>query len=109
MVTLFSPSSLTIVFLSYYLFVFGYAYVNYIIWFYNVSIVSNLHVLDIELSNISYKHVDTVTITEIADVSYNQAGFFQTFLIMGPLELTHKHKINLFFLKIFLNQAMLLI
>ena len=58
MTTLFSPSSLTIVFLSYYLFVFGYAYVNYIIWFYNVSIVSNLHVLDIELSNISYKHVD---------------------------------------------------
>ena len=71
--------------MSYYLFVFGYAYVNYIIWFYNVSIVSNLHVLDIELSNISYKQVDTVTITEIADVSFNQAGFFQTFFDYGTV------------------------
>ncbi len=96
---LFTPSSLVIVFFSYYLIVFGYAYVNYIIWFYNVSIVSNLHVLDIELSNISFKKVDTVTIIEIADVSYNQAGFIQTFFDYGTVRVDPQAQNNSIFLE----------
>jgi len=97
LVTVFSPSALSIVILSYYLFIFGYAYVNYISWFYNVSIVSNLHVLDIDFANMSYKKVSTVTITEIADVSYTQAGFFQTFFDFGTVKIDPQEQNNSIF------------
>lgn len=83
--TFVQPQLLAIIAIAYYLLVFGYAYLNYIIWFYNVSIISTKHVLDIEFSNISYKAVDIVTISEIADVSYNQSGFTQTFFNFGTV------------------------
>ncbi|HUD44401.1 MAG TPA: hypothetical protein VMR41_02560 [Patescibacteria group bacterium] len=81
------PQMIAMVLLFYYLLVIGYAYVSYIIWFYNVSIVSTLHVLDIEFNNIAYKNVDTITLTEIADVSFNQSGFIPTFSNYGTVRI----------------------
>jgi hypothetical protein len=76
---------LTVLLLFYYLIIFGYAYVNYVSWFFNIGIVTNMRVVDIDVVDITSKNVAATEIESIVDVTYNQQGFLQNFFDYGHI------------------------
>lgn len=78
---------LFILLLFYYLIVFGYAYVNYVKWFFNIGLVTNLRVVDIDVSDITSKSVAATEMKDILDVEYNQRGFLQNFFDYGNIHI----------------------
>jgi hypothetical protein len=74
-----------ILLLFYYLILLGYAYINFVMWFYNVGIVTNQRVIDVDLSSLTTKNVAATTIRDIKDVSYHQKGLLSSFFDYGDV------------------------
>jgi len=96
------PDTYLTVFLGlYYLIVLGYAFLNFVSWFYNVGIVTNLRVIDVDIHNFMSKNVAATSIDGIVDVEYSQAGFLQnTFDFGNILMQTEGIKANFEFLSV---------
>lgn len=77
----------------YYLLVVGFAILNFVSWFYNISVVTNQRVIDIDYANITYKHVSATTIDNVEDISYAQAGFLRSFFDFGTVLVQTKGEI----------------
>lgn len=71
--------------LFYYLFVASYIFVRFITWYFNVSLVTNERVVDIDFSDVIYKNLASTTLDLVQDVSYTQAGVFRTFFHYGDV------------------------
>lgn len=85
----------------YYLIVFGYAFISFVVWFYNVGIISNKRVIDIDINGISSKDVAATELRDIIDVSYKQSGFQQSLFDYGDVYMeTQAEKPNFEFLQI---------
>lgn len=76
-----------IFFLFYYILIVGFAFVNFISWFYNIGLITNKRVIDIDFYNISTVNVGTAIYPDIADAEYTQAGFFQSFFDYGDVRM----------------------
>ena len=70
-----------------YLIVFGYAFVSYVSWFFNIGIVTNLRVVDVDVNDITSKSVAATEMKDILDVEYNQKGFLQNFFDYGNVHM----------------------
>lgn len=82
-----SFSYLLVAVLFYYLILFGYSLVNLVSWFYNIGIVTQLRIIDIDLNSIQHKHISATILSDIVDVSYSQKGFLQSFFDYGDVRL----------------------
>lgn len=71
----------------YYLLIIGFALYQIVNWFYNISIVSNKKVIDIEYSRITAKDVSTATLDSAEDVTYVQNGFLKTLFNFGNVDI----------------------
>ncbi len=60
-----------------------FAFEQLLVWFYNVYIVTNTRVIDVDFYGLLYKNVKTAQISRIEDVSYAQRGLFSSFLNYG--------------------------
>jgi len=60
--------------LFYYLFVFGYAFQSYTNWFFNVYIISDKKIVDVDLHGVSSKKISEAPIKSIEDVTSNIKG-----------------------------------
>lgn len=69
--------------LFYYLVVYGYMYIHFLKWFYNMGIITPKRIVDIDILNILHKEVSTTNINDVVDASYIQQGFLQSFLNYG--------------------------
>ena len=80
------PLRYNIIFLLfYYLLVTTYLYVNFITWYFNISLVTNIRVVDIEFSGLVYKDVASTKLSLVQDVSYSQIGVIRTFFDYGNI------------------------
>ncbi len=87
--------------LFYYLIVFGYAFVSFVVWFYNVGIISNHRVIDIDINGISSKDVAATELKDIIDISYKQAGLKQSLFDYGDVFMeTEAEKPNFEFINV---------
>lgn len=78
------PVSYIVVFtIFYYLAVFSYAFVNFISWFYNVLLVTQKRVVDIDYSDIVIHNIAFTKLTHVQEVNYTQAGFIRSFFNFG--------------------------
>jgi hypothetical protein len=78
------PTSVTIVLTGfYYLIVIGYAFGKFVSWFYNIGIVTQKRIVDIDSTNILSQDTATANLNEIVDVKFIQRGFFQSFFNYG--------------------------
>lgn len=71
--------------LFYYLFALTYIFVNFITWYFNVSLVTNIRIMDVDFSNLVYKNVSATKIDLVQDVSYSQIGVVRTFFDYGDV------------------------
>lgn len=74
---------ITIIIIFYYLIVFAYAFISFISWYYNISIVTQKRVVDIDFSDIVYHDVAMTKLNLIEDVNYTQTGFIRSFFNYG--------------------------
>lgn len=69
----------------YYLLVFSYAYVNFITWYFNISLVTDTKIVDIDFSNLVYKNIAETKLSLIQDVSSVQIGTLRTLFDYGDI------------------------
>ena len=80
------PMRFTLILLSfYYLAVFAYAFINFLSWFYNVFIVTQKRIVDIDYSNIVVHNVAFTKLSHVQDVNYNQIGFIRSLFNYGDV------------------------
>lgn len=71
--------------LLWYLGVFGYAFSNFLNWYYNVYIVTNKRIVDIDWRGLLYKEFASGSLEKIQDVSYKQGGIIDSFFNYGTV------------------------
>lgn len=69
----------------YYFIIVGYIFVNYLTWFYNISIVTTLRIIDIDFSQIVFENVAATKLTQIEDVHYSQIGVIRSVFDYGDV------------------------
>ena len=79
----FAGGMLFFVMAFYYLTIMSYMFVNYIVWYYNISLITNLRVIDIDFTGLTYKNVSVTRNNEITDVSFKQISALNTVFDYG--------------------------
>lgn len=64
-------------------FIFSYGWVNFLLWYFNVGVVTNARLLDIDFHNLLYKEVTASNIDKVADVTAKVGGFFGSIFQYG--------------------------
>lgn len=77
------PGFELIIILAWYLLTLAIAMENFLDWFFNVYIVTNLRIVDIDFVNLIYKNVSDANIDKIQDVTYNMGGVIRTVFNFG--------------------------
>ena len=68
-----------------YLVVFGVAYQQFVGWFFNIYILTNKQIVDIDFVGLFHRKVSQTTLGNIQDVTYSKAGLFQNFFDFGDM------------------------
>jgi membrane protein YdbS with pleckstrin-like domain len=68
-----------------YLFVFGFALQKFLEWFFNVDIVSDERIIDVNFVNLVYREVTDANIDEIQEVTVEMGGPTRTFFNFGDV------------------------
>lgn len=74
-----------VVTLGWYLFVSGYALAKFMGWFFNIYIVTDERVVDVDFKNIFFRRISTAKIEEIQDINVESSGAFETFFGYGSV------------------------
>ena len=69
--------------LIWYLFVFGFSLSKFMSWFFNIYIVTDERVVDVDFVNILFRKISIAKIDEIQDVNITASGAFETFFGYG--------------------------
>lgn len=80
------PTRFAIIFtIFYYLVVFTYIFVNFITWYFNVSLITNKRIIDVDFYDLVYKSVAATKISLLQDASYIQAGVLRSIFDYGDV------------------------
>ena len=71
--------------LAWYLIVSAYMLQNFLGWFFNVDILTDERIVDIDFSNLVYKEVSDANIDKIQDVTYKMGGVVRTMFNYGDV------------------------
>jgi hypothetical protein len=82
-----SPQTTVAVILAWYLFVTGYAFEQFIVWYFNIYIVTNRRVVDIDFFHLLYKSISAADLEDLEDVTFRMGGIFQAIFNYGDIEL----------------------
>lgn len=72
-------------YVAWYIFVFTYALQSFLGWYYNVHIITDERVVDVDFSNLIYKQVSDANIDKIQDVTYKMGGVVRTMFNYGDV------------------------
>lgn len=74
-----------VVSLGWYLFVSGYTLAKLMGWFFNIYIVTDERIVDVDFKNIFFRKISTAKIEEIQDINIQSSGAFETFFGYGSV------------------------
>ena len=66
-------------------FILSYIWFNFLNWYFNVGIVTNKRVIDIDFFNILYKEITVANLDKIQDVTIKSGGFIEAFFDYGTI------------------------
>ena len=61
----------------------GFALTNFLQWYYNVYIVTNERIVDIDWYSLLFKQLSSAQLNKIQDVTYKQSGIWDSFFDFG--------------------------
>jgi len=62
-----------------------FAMQNFLLWFYNVYIVTDERLVDVDFFGILYKNINVTQIRKVEDVNYSQKGILSSFFDFGDV------------------------
>ncbi len=71
--------------LMWFLGTFGYAFAAFLHWYFNVYIVTNHRIVDIDWLNLLYRRHSSTQLEKIQDVTYKQGGILDSFFDFGTV------------------------
>jgi len=71
--------------LFYYLIIFAFILVEFTLWYFNIGLVTNKRVVDLDVSGILFKELSETRLNLIEDVSYSQVGSIRTVFNYGDV------------------------
>jgi hypothetical protein len=69
--------------LGWYLVTFGFAFASFLKWFFNIYIVTNERIVDIDFLHLLYKQFSEARLINIQDISYKTGGIIETMFNFG--------------------------
>ena len=79
------PSFGLVLALFWYLFVFGYAFQQLLSWYFNVYIVTDERIIDVDFYNLLYKSIASAKISQIEDVTATTGGALRNIFDFGSV------------------------
>jgi uncharacterized membrane protein YdbT with pleckstrin-like domain len=79
------PGYITVGLVFWYLATFGFILTNFIHWFFNIYIVTNERIVDIDFYYLLYKHFSEAELSKIQDISYTASGILSTVFNYGNI------------------------
>jgi uncharacterized membrane protein YdbT with pleckstrin-like domain len=70
---------------GWYLVIFSYALENFLTWYFNVYIITDERIIDVDFYNLIYKDVSEAEIEKIQDISYRMGGVIRTLFNFGDV------------------------
>jgi membrane protein YdbS with pleckstrin-like domain len=67
--------------------VFSYSFINFLYWYFNVYIVTNERVVDVDWYSIIYHNTDATRISKIQEVSSSHSGVFASIFDYGNVDI----------------------
>lgn len=61
----------------------SYVWFNFISWFFNVGVATNLRIIDIDFVSVLYKEVTEARLDKVEDITSKSGGYFQSFFDYG--------------------------
>lgn len=92
-----SNTSVFTLFGFYYLVVSGYILLNFSLWYFNSTIITNKKVVDINLNGILNREINEAPLHAILDINYSQKGILSSLLNYGNIHLeieSHVEKLD---------------
>ena len=80
-----SPITILVLTLFFYLTVLGFIFVEFTLWYFNVGLITNKRIVDLDLHGILYKHVSETKLSLIEDVSYSKVGSIRAIFDYGDV------------------------
>ncbi len=80
-----SPAWIGILTLFWYLVTFGFLLFNFVDWYFNVYIITDKRVVDVDLIALIYKEISSAELDKIEDVTYRQGGAWLTIFNYGDV------------------------
>lgn len=74
-----------IMFVMWYLFVIAFAFENFLSWYYNVFIITDERIVDVDFHSLLYKEVSQAKIDNIEDVTFVMAGVVRAMFNYGTV------------------------
>ena len=71
--------------LIWYLLTFAFAFERFISWFFNVNIITNFRIIDVNFPSILYKDISETKLENVQDISSKTGGFIRSFLNYGDV------------------------
>lgn len=81
----FPASFVTLIILSWYVLTFGFILTQFLLWYFNVWIVTDERVVDIDFNNLLYKSISETRIAKIEDVTEKTTGFIRALFDYGDV------------------------
>lgn len=66
-------------------FIFSYVWVNYLLWYFTVGVVTNERIIDLDFFNLIYKEFSATTIRQVSDITTKIGGFFGSLFNFGDV------------------------
>ncbi len=81
----FLPRQLIFIYLVWYFFLISYIYVNVINYLFNVGILTNQRIIDVDYHNVLYKEMNASPLSKIEDVTTKTGGFIRSLFHFGDI------------------------
>jgi len=77
----------TVILLTWYLFTFSYAFEQFLKWFFNINIITDERVVDIDFPTILYRDISSTKIDMVQDISVKMGGFIRSLFNYGDVHI----------------------
>ena len=81
----FNLGQIFIINLFFIVFIFSYIWFNILSWYFNVGIISNKRVIDIDLHAVIYKEISDAQLGKIEDITVKSGGYLQSLFDYGSI------------------------
>lgn len=73
--------------LTWYLLIFAFGFERFLVWFFNVEIVTNKRIIDVNIPSILFRDITQTPLENIQDITAETAGFMRSWLAFGDVRI----------------------